>query len=915
MRSSSKRRHRRALAFASLLAVIPVTATAQPEPQTILQYFETPWVEITARLPEIAAAGYTAIWLPPPTKGAEGTSDVGFAVFDRFDLGEIDQRGTIPTRYGTKADVIEMVAEAHRFGLLVYFDTVMNHNSNPAKVENATFGGMPARIDEYPGTHPLDYHVLPARDAGNGMWEVRNPVIFGGNTYVLGPDTGAGESIVAVTPMPTDTTIPGFTHLVRAPWIDFGNAGPNEEQHLSLLGLIDFGIEQFVDGAGPAANDGMNIVAEQPLPVFIRHPNRPDFYPGGTPVAEDTREFMMRWIRWFGETTDCDGLRLDAIKHVPPTFFNGDFANDPIDFNGGFQRNLDERRGWTDADDDDGVQDALLFGESFTGDLGSLQLYRNTGMYLLDFPLLFKMAHDNGVFAKWGDGDIGQLSFPQGGMSGAFNEFGGLGRTAGVSFVQSHDTHAPAAQPNTAYAYVMSRVGHSVVFYDGNHYTTDSFVTPGRLDALGELGSDTITKLIDIRRRFARGGMFNRFVDGDTYVYERVVPTSDGTGGATLLVALTDNTQAEQRFGEFDARPLLVTEFPPGTELVELTGHGAVPSLTVIDPAMVPAAARNAAIAEYERSSDFPLPMRYGLVYLQIPAGPDVGYVMYAPVTPPLSLALTNGAGPLAPINVTTAPARLTPAGAAVPEAIIRPGLLRRGERLTVRVASMAAADGAYLRIDGGAALPGTTPITGSAEGLYDGFVTMPTTGANAFGLADLDLAALTDGVHVVTVRVATSGAPTFFSETSVMIAIDDTATPVDGGVATRPDASVSTDGGVVGPDGSLIVPDAGVDPDVDPDRDGIPNGTDNCPQIANPSQSDFDRDGVGDACDQCPESMAAAAVDSDGCPRLDAADVSILDAIVNAIIEEQFDPTLDQNGDGRIDARDFVLKAKAGGS
>ena len=74
--------------------------------EAMLQYFNTDWAEITRKMPELAEAGYSSLWLPPPTKGSGGLS-VGYDLWDPFDLGSKDQRNTVRTRYGTEAELFQ----------------------------------------------------------------------------------------------------------------------------------------------------------------------------------------------------------------------------------------------------------------------------------------------------------------------------------------------------------------------------------------------------------------------------------------------------------------------------------------------------------------------------------------------------------------------------------------------------------------------------------------------------------------------------------------------------------------------------------------------------------------------------------------------------------------------------------------
>ena len=72
------------------------------------------WRNFTKEISNLSNLGITAAWLPPPFKGGTGGASVGYDVYDLFDLGEFDQKGTAATKYGTKEEFIKAIQKAHK---------------------------------------------------------------------------------------------------------------------------------------------------------------------------------------------------------------------------------------------------------------------------------------------------------------------------------------------------------------------------------------------------------------------------------------------------------------------------------------------------------------------------------------------------------------------------------------------------------------------------------------------------------------------------------------------------------------------------------------------------------------------------------------------------------------------------------
>ena len=138
------------------LAVIVVASTIlsggleanPPNGKVVLQAFwwdcrnddyREDWYTYLAKLaPHIRELGFDGIWVPSPCKGNSGGFSMGYDVFDHYDLGDKDQKGTVATRFGSKDSFLRFIAVAHANGLEVYPDVVLNHVIGGEKDDNAS---------------------------------------------------------------------------------------------------------------------------------------------------------------------------------------------------------------------------------------------------------------------------------------------------------------------------------------------------------------------------------------------------------------------------------------------------------------------------------------------------------------------------------------------------------------------------------------------------------------------------------------------------------------------------------------------------------------------------------------------------------------------------------------------------------
>ena len=600
----------------------------------MLQLFNLSWNEVSEKLPEIAEAGYTSLWLPPPTKGNGGFS-VGYDLFDPFDLGDKNQRGTTATRYGTKDELQRMVTLAHRFGLRVYFDNVMNHRTADVPGFNAS---VPTNL--FPGTVPGDFHL---KTIAGGFYRNWNNISDYNDVWQV--------------------------------------------QNRPLLGLVDVAHES------PNANFGSTEGSTAAKPFYVRHPNSPELYDFNSvgvrvgfgnvtqtdlntnPNAfrEDINASIIRAVRFLIDQTKCDGLRLDAVKHVPSYFFGlqsgANKDQDTSGYVGQAQLQFNLTHGYSDSnqrnanfDSELTRNDALIFGEHL-GEPPGFGEYSDAGMRLLDNPLRNNL---NSILGNPGASLAGYEQRDGGGFSAGVR----------VMHAQSHDNDF-AARRELQNAYYFLREGIPLIYSDAYNEASGDHPFPRHANApfLGQFNDNKMPDLAWLHHQLARGGTRPRWGDSDIVAFERYDFREPGSAAdqTVVLFAMNDNfgnpgdisfddgvTQSDAEmpstcYPVVNSRGVgLVVGFPPGSRLRQLAdGPGddrACPEL------LVRLATGN--LADAQTSANDPNPVNRkiyvgaqalasggGAIEFKIPSGGYVCYAYQAPEASRVDNTLTNSAG------------------------------------------------------------------------------------------------------------------------------------------------------------------------------------------------------------------------------------------------------------------------------
>jgi len=244
-----------------------------PENLTFIQFFHwyypagTLWNDFATETPHLARLGISAVWLPPPYKAGTGAPSVGYDVYDLFDLGEFDQQGAVATKYGTKTEFIKAIKKAHENKILVIADTAFNHKAHGDELEKIKVRKVnPENRKEFI----------------SDIMEIEAWTKF----YFPGRNKKYSEFV----------------------WDYHCFSGVDWAEDLKEGGIFKI-LNEYGEGWEKLAEEeygNYDYLSFSDIEFRNKH----------------VREELKYWGKWFLETTNVDGFRLDAVKHINPEFVN-----------------------------------------------------------------------------------------------------------------------------------------------------------------------------------------------------------------------------------------------------------------------------------------------------------------------------------------------------------------------------------------------------------------------------------------------------------------------------------------------------------------------------------------------------------------------------------------------------------------
>ena len=242
--------------------------------KTMIQYFHwytnaggILWNEINEKAEWLASIGITAAWLPPACKAAAGADSVGYDVYDLYDLGEFNQKGSVKTKYGTKDEYRAAIKSLQKNNIEAIIDIVLNHKGGGDETEKF----MAVKVDS----------------------EDRNQII------------SEPEEIEAFTKFTFPERAGKYSEFI---WtyqcfsgVDY-NSATEEQAIFSIQNEWGNDWEEMID------NEKGNYDYLMFNDIEFRNPA--------------VRDELNRWIMWHMEEIPFDAVRLDAVKHISPKFYN-----------------------------------------------------------------------------------------------------------------------------------------------------------------------------------------------------------------------------------------------------------------------------------------------------------------------------------------------------------------------------------------------------------------------------------------------------------------------------------------------------------------------------------------------------------------------------------------------------------------